>query len=146
VPVAGSLQCHPLAMNVPIHAAGPSVRGPRVPVRIIAGLAAGLGAAFMAFSVALMANQDSLPAAGWYAGAIAVPVALCAVAAATGRIRVLTSVAAVLFGGLAILGILSIGLLLAPAALCAAVAAAGAPIRTRAAPDDPETRRQEHSS
>jgi len=133
-------------MTSPLHATAPGVRTRPVPGRILAGVAAGLGAAYAGLYLGLMADQGSLPSAWWYTTAIAVPVVLCVVAAATGRVRILTTVAAVLFGGLTLLGVLTIGLLLVPATACAVVAAVvAAPPRGRRTPE-PGTRHQEHSS
>ena len=125
-------------MSAHVHDAGAGMRSRPVTGRILAGVAAGLGALFVAFYLGLMAQQESLPSAWWYAAAIAVPVVLCVVAAVTGRVRVLTAVAAVLFGALAVLGLLSIGALLLPATLCAAISAAIAtPTRVPSTPNHP---------
>jgi hypothetical protein len=82
---------------------------------------AGYGGVYLA----VIAAQGSAPA-WWYVALLAVGAGLLVVASAGRKPRPILIVAAALLGLAALAGVLSIGMLLVPAVLAAAVAAGGA--------------------
>lgn len=90
-------------------------------------LAALCGGAYIVGYLMAIAAQDPLSEpAWWYVVALAVPVALCLVGGLANTIRVPSGIAALLFVALAAPALMTIGLLLLPAIICAVIAFAQA--------------------
>ncbi|HEY8720185.1 hypothetical protein [Pengzhenrongella sp.] len=102
----------------------PSPNGSRR-ARILAGATAGLALANLAVYILVIRSQggpDGSAGSGiawWYVAVLLVTVAASVGAAATGRVRRVMPASAVLLGVCALLGLLSIGILLLPAVLTA---------------------------
>jgi len=107
----------------------PSPNGSRR-ARILAGATAGLALANLAVYILVIRSQggpDGSAGSGiawWYVAVLLVTVAASVGAAATGRVRRVMPVCAVLLGGCALVGLLSVGVLLVPAVVTAVVSAA----------------------
>ena len=100
----------------------PGTRGTR-PITAIAVLAGAWTAAYAVIHVLVASRQDEPAVAWWYVALLAVAALLVLVAPVTRARTALASVAAVLLAGCALLGLLSLGLLLVPGAVLAILVA-----------------------
>jgi len=103
--------------------------------RVLTVVACVWGVLFVALYVALTRQPENNGPAWWYVGLVVLAVLVAASTLAGARPRVPLAVATGLFGIAVVLGLLSIGLLLLPAAVLTAVGALRAPADAPDAPD-----------